>query len=437
MDCSNKGLTKSQKDFVGTKFEIPKGGVLTVTGVIGKDKKGPAIFSLWCSICSIDSELWSAGSISSVKGNLLRGKAPCGCSKNPRWTEEQFRIRVKRECDKRGYTFNGWVNGGFKDNSTKLDLFNPATKNSWQSTSINNFFQGSGDPAEAVEDIRQARLKDDSVHIQAFIAAGFDEENYSFWRSDRRNGRGKKNYWYYFCPKCSKDEYVKAGLCSGVFESHGGDLKKGHKSCRCSDKYQWKPEHREYQIRKLCDSEKLNFVGWTEEKGYKNNTSKFSWVCSKGHECVTDVGNFLNKEARCNTCRKETSRFYGYYPDQLDRPDSLYVLSDPDKDDHIKVGRTFIDAKNDRIRSINWESGSNYTQLIKVVGKHGDIYEMEQRILNSDRLPRHKSETKFAGSGELLKSGCTEVLLQGIRDFVSVKPDLYSIELDKPLSLKP
>ncbi|AGH32055.1 hypothetical protein VPIG_00199 [Vibrio phage PWH3a-P1] len=49
--------TKSQREFVGTKFPTPKGGVLTVVGVSG-DKSGSNVkFICECSICSKDTEL--------------------------------------------------------------------------------------------------------------------------------------------------------------------------------------------------------------------------------------------------------------------------------------------------------------------------------------------------------------------------------------------
>ena len=234
-------LTKNQQEFIGTTFYVERiGATLSVTGVIGKDKSSAAIFSVdcticskdtelfpagfsirknhlqnkegclnripcgcsvhskWtdeqdelltqrvldetqpnlkvvgsetikgklrkfileCNVCSIDTELWPEGRIMSIKNSLVEGVIPCGCSVKPEWTEEQFKIRIKRECKLRGYIFRGWdlsqSEGKFKGSVTKLDLENPKTGNRWQSTNINGFFNGGGGIADCKQ--RQKEL---------------------------------------------------------------------------------------------------------------------------------------------------------------------------------------------------------------------------------------------------------------------------------------
>lgn len=77
-------LTSNMKDFLGSEFNTPKGGVVRVESLLGKEDfiGGSNVYLLSCSICSEDTELWSVGSIYSKKGNLLSGKIPCGCSIN-------------------------------------------------------------------------------------------------------------------------------------------------------------------------------------------------------------------------------------------------------------------------------------------------------------------------------------------------------------------
>lgn len=145
--------TRLQREFVGTSFTTDKGSVLTVTGVSGKDKQGAALFSVECSICSLDTELFPEG-LNSTKGHLQNKDGglrtpPCGCSKNTHWSQSQWKIKVQRECNQRGYIFHGWGEK-FKGQYTKLDLYNPVTGNHWKSTLINSFLsKGHGDPEEA------------------------------------------------------------------------------------------------------------------------------------------------------------------------------------------------------------------------------------------------------------------------------------------------
>ncbi|CAL9961113.1 hypothetical protein VPHF99_0060 [Vibrio phage F99] len=72
-------LTKSQQEFIGTTFNTPKGGVLTVTGVKGISGNGGALFWVECSVCSLDEELFPDRFYSN-KRNLETGKVPCGCN---------------------------------------------------------------------------------------------------------------------------------------------------------------------------------------------------------------------------------------------------------------------------------------------------------------------------------------------------------------------
>lgn len=97
--------TKNQREFVGRTFPTPKGGVLTVVGVSIEKSNGAAKFICECSMCSADNELFPYN-FSTTKGSLIKGYVPCGCSNKPKWTEEQFNVRIKRECDSRGVHFS-------------------------------------------------------------------------------------------------------------------------------------------------------------------------------------------------------------------------------------------------------------------------------------------------------------------------------------------
>lgn len=375
--------TKNQREFVGTQFPTPKGGVLTVIGVNNNNKVGVASkFICECSVCSKDEELWPVGSIKNRKSNLLKGELSCGCTSNPRWTQTQYEVRIRRECNERGYIFHGFdlgkTEGIFKGASTYLDLENTATGNRWKSTKICKFFSGGGDPVVKAVKSKEASRKGDNQHIKDFIKAGFTED-YRFWRSERLGSTGRKLYWYYICPICSNDEYVKNDLCTGIFESHASALKSGTKSCRCSRNYYWNTKQREYQIKKLCLEENLRFIGWDSSKGYTNKRSKFNWVCSENHECSTSVTDFLGQGNRCPVChmvkQKESGPFYGYYPDRVDEKDYLYILNFNNK--YIKVGRSF--NVNERIKELRRLSKTRKISKLKIfTSNHQRVYDTEQ-----------------------------------------------------------
>ena len=140
-----KDCTRLQKEFIGTTFPTPKGGVLTVVGCC-KEKWGrAALFRVECSICSVDVELFPEGFMS-TKGNLVGGQIACGCTRKSQWNEEQYKVLVKRECEKRNYRFLDW-GGKFHGHKTKLHLHNLSNGNTWDTTEVNYFLnQGSGCP---------------------------------------------------------------------------------------------------------------------------------------------------------------------------------------------------------------------------------------------------------------------------------------------------
>lgn len=289
-------------------FPTPKGGVLTIVGWkgrIGSNKK----YIVKCSICSQDDELFGDGTFSKLRYDLTKGRIPCGCSPNPRWTENQNRVRVQREATARGLKFLGW-SSKYNVKNTKLLLSCPL-HGEWNSTSIEGFLRGRGCPACGADKTRETNLKEDSLHITSFIATGAFKEGTTFWRSERENSRGYPAYWHYSCPVCSSDEYVKAGLCSGVFESNIRGLKIGSLACRCSKSYCWTQEQREYQLNKEMERRRDNnladytFVGWKDE--YKNSYSKFKYLCKEHGEQIISVNGFLSG-CGCPECKGKAQR---------------------------------------------------------------------------------------------------------------------------------
>lgn len=134
-------LTKVQKEFINSTFETPKGGTITVIGV-DKSKGYPyKRYTCECSICSQDKELWPCGSITAEKHKLYKGIIPCGCSKFPKYTEDQLILLIKRKCEIQGYEFLGWYGTipTYDNKRTRVILYNPATGNTWSTNNITRF----------------------------------------------------------------------------------------------------------------------------------------------------------------------------------------------------------------------------------------------------------------------------------------------------------
>lgn len=82
-----------QDDFCGTEFKTPKGGVLTVVGIAGKQGEHK-LYACHCSICHQDEVMFPELEMSQ-KGSLVnQGSVPCACSSRYRWNDRQYRLRL-------------------------------------------------------------------------------------------------------------------------------------------------------------------------------------------------------------------------------------------------------------------------------------------------------------------------------------------------------
>jgi hypothetical protein len=260
----------------------------TTTGNVKKVKK----YIVECSICSRDTVLWPYGSIMSTINRLNSNVKPCGCSKIPKWKEFQYKVRVKRDCEVKGYIFHGWASD-YKGNKTYLDLENPSSGNRWKTTTISDLFCGGGDPVAARARINEAACKPDIELISIFKSSGSYVEGTKFYRNtDKKGTDGWQGFWDYTCPVCSNDEYAEKGLCSGIFTSATSCLRSGYKSCRCSVGYRWTKAQREYQIKKILNLSGGIFSGWIGD--YKSSATEFKYTCEHDLVHKTSVNSFVN-----------------------------------------------------------------------------------------------------------------------------------------------
>lgn len=127
------------EDFIGWKSPD---GKLEVIGII--DKQGTnTVYKVTCTECSKDKELFPDGYFVSLKGNLVNGKKPCGCSKKPNWKCWQFLILANRAAKDR-FIVHGFAEE-FHGQNTKLNLECLKDGHKW-TASINNVMNGKGCP---------------------------------------------------------------------------------------------------------------------------------------------------------------------------------------------------------------------------------------------------------------------------------------------------
>ena len=81
-------------------------GQLEVIGWSGK-YAGTKLYISRCAVCSKDREVWAGGYFSRIKAKYLIGNMPCGCSKIPKYSENQWAVLGNRASEVMGYTFLG------------------------------------------------------------------------------------------------------------------------------------------------------------------------------------------------------------------------------------------------------------------------------------------------------------------------------------------
>lgn len=254
-------------------FPTPKGGTLTVVGWSGRKTGGfNKYYVVECSFCKKDKELNGDAVYRGFKNDLAKGSIPCGCSKHPLLSKQQRELIISRICAERGIELVSFV-GGFKGSRTQLKLLCPE-HGAWVTTIKDFSSRPCGCPACGIS--RKGKPADPEDHVRDFFATGSFHKGTKFWRSDKKTAQGSLGYWFYKCPVCSKDEYVKAGLCDGIFETFHGSLKEGRLACRCSKSPVYTEDQWTYRIEKESDKRGYTFIGWLEKPG---GHRRFQYSC--------------------------------------------------------------------------------------------------------------------------------------------------------------
>lgn len=214
-----KGLQQDEWSLTRPRFGDE--GQLEVVGWSGRYKSNK-FYILKCENCSMDSELFGQGYFKAKKSHLTNMAAtPCGCSKRVNWTEDQFKTLCHRKAEQAGFEFIGFSSNYFGA-YTQIKLL-CKLHGMWESTNINNFLNNRGCPACQSVTISGLKSKSDETMISSFLATAKFPDGTKFWRSDRENNRGKKVYWFIYCPECEQ-----------IGETSSSNLQQGQKCCGCS-----------------------------------------------------------------------------------------------------------------------------------------------------------------------------------------------------------
>ncbi|CAL9961023.1 hypothetical protein VPHF99_0059 [Vibrio phage F99] len=341
--------------------------MLTVTGVSDKGEV-PAIFSVECSVCSKDQELWPFGSIKVTKDGLSRYHVPCGCSKAVQWNEKQLEVIVSRLCKTLGYTFKGFC-GVFSGMKSKMILENNCTGNVWNTTTVKNFLNGSRDPKASGKHKWTVQEREYQIQERLLKLQG----KFLKWEGIYKGPLSK------FSWLCKEGHTCQTSVGSFLNAKVGCNV--------CSGSVRWSVKERVTQISELLSSVNGKFKGWLGSNNYENTQSVLKWECDQGHDCTTKVHDFVYGGVRCATCYKEHHRKlgygYGYFPHRSSEQDNLYIIRFK-RDETIKVGRAFdmdnrIHTSNGLLKSSNHKLED--IEILKTfTGTHQEVWDTEQWV---------------------------------------------------------
>ena len=340
----------------------------------------------------------------SVEKHLMREGCPCGyCSHRNMMEQSKKRIidKILTAQDSYNIDFIGFKDNTYTGTTTKAILRCRKHNITWDTTEArfiaDKTYDNSGCKLCKKELILSLNDSKDETMIKDLTDNYGFLEGTIFWKSDRTTSSGNaRNYWKYTCPKCSYDEYVKEGLCSGIFEGFIGTLKEGRKSCRCSNSYRWTLKQKEYNLSKCVKDDNINFVSWCE-----GNSDRANLKCEECyHEWNALYYNIVSNGNRCPSCAKSRS-FWGLYKDRLEDVDNLYLFRMVSGDEQFyKIGRSFnIDT---RIKDIK-----RYYEAT-LIGSWNNIHEVvfkrEKELHKMFRTFSYEPLYKFGGETECFTS---------------------------------
>lgn len=291
-------LTRVQKDFIGHTFINTKGFEMRV---IGADPLNKANYLCTCPVCNKDTELFpDAFSVTKAQVTYM-SQTPCGCSLTPKYSEEQWRVLVKRECISRDYSidFKGWF-GEFKFAKTKLLLKNTNNDCEWQPT-INKFYnQKCDDPLTALQNRVEKRRTPLSV-VEGDIYKILSKEggNYLGFKGGYFNSNSKFDW------VCSKGHHCKTSF--GNFKSLGRRCRECNKGGYINDTtgnlyiVRWYSDEVSYLKIGITNSTVKQRLNSQKSKTSLNYSIVRTFVHPDG-EAIARCEKYIKDTLQCNVC---------------------------------------------------------------------------------------------------------------------------------------
>lgn len=350
-------------------------------------KKIKDSFEVVCSVCSLDEELWPAGSILTKIPALKKGSKPCGCCAYPKWSKSQTLIRCRRFSETLPLTVLGFV-GEYCGNKTKLELkcTEETCGSVTSSVSVDKFLRGRGCP-----ECGESR------------SANSSRINWVGRSCNSRKGGKltilkdlKTKGILIHCSKCSEDPEL-FGKGEFVISKTSWSSKKV--GCGCSPSFRYTKD--QYMVRlnrrPLVAEGKVKVLGISGNFVGRDTYVTQRCLSYEHHQdwSTSNIGNCLS--SRMSGCPECGLGLYGFYFARQEDLDNLYLLLFKNKNTEevfVKIGRSF--SVEDRITYYP----DNY--LIKIIGTfqgmHKNIYPFEKWLHRMFKEEHYTPFIPFGGS---------------------------------------
>jgi len=363
------------------------------------------MYPIYCEVCSNDKELFPE-KILIRKGDALKGYCPCACSGGYKYSELQYKILVKRNIQNKPNLsivdfedpYKGIKSTRFSTYCSIHNTYNYKQKLNSRFCSHKFFCHKC-----SKDSLSKSKIKSTKTYLENLTGEGY----YLIKDPIKKCSGGFHRYWYYFCDTCSKDNYVKLGLCSGTFSTTTGALQMGQKPCRCNS-VKYNKAMATYLINTFTEERGYSFINWVES--YTNASTPFEYACKEGHINRSSLNKILQGYG-CKSCNN-----YGFYPSRSTEVDTLYVieLKNTEETPFVKIGRSFNTKERFREYTKSYDVEILYTKR----STHREIFNLEQKLLQFFADFSIIPTEKFGGSSKECFSFLIKDLLEGALIFL-------------------
>ncbi|AGH31962.1 hypothetical protein VPIG_00105 [Vibrio phage PWH3a-P1] len=364
-------------------YEID-GSVLTIMGKL--DRIGQVTYySIHCSVCSNDKELYPENIIVCPKAILDRGGLPCGCANNPMWSDYQRKILAKRRCEELGIFLKDIVDSKVyledKHGVQLITAFEPFKNRGCLYQNIRN------DKGQ-IFNYKQNTKCSENQHLLEKLFHEVRDPNKNFLYC-------KDHKVYYFCSCDTCNEYSSILRYSPIFSTTYPTLRDGRLFCWAVERRFIKEDFDIILLHLINEHHNSRLIEINRSSEDSPNISgDLEWVCgSCGKQKVQKVKDFWDGY-RCNCFNTSLN---GLYVNRLNEDDNLYFIKF--YGGFGKIGRSFnIDS---RLSSLKAEGLNVKSYKILKTARHEDIFNTEQNILKVLRgMGYNNPPESFAGKTE-------------------------------------